>query len=266
MSDAPLSVLVLEDSKTQASLIEKMLKAANCHVETLLSARELTSSPRLFDLKADAAFIDVHFGAVNGLDLIKPLTERWSGIVLAMMTANSVDDFSVLAKAREAGSHIVVRKPFSMVDVKNVLADVRAIRNKGERRPHVVVLDDSKTICKVAKDLLKTFDYRVSDFQKGEELFQRLNFDHVDVVLTDMNMPGMSGEEMIMLLRDVWPEVGVVAMSTETQANGALDKARAMGVAAILPKPFGADDLANALAMAMGAKAGGADAAETVYL
>ncbi|MBB35547.1 MAG: response regulator [Hirschia sp.] len=241
-------LLVLEDSVTQAKLISRLFEAEGFHVVVVSSARELTSSPKLFDMDITAALIDVHFGEVNGLKLIKPLAERWPGVVQIMMTANDTDDFRVLAEAREMGAHLMLRKPFGARHVQEISADIQAIENTGRRRRHVVVIDDSATTCKIAERVIKAYGFRVSTFQKGEDAIQQLSFDHVDAVLTDMNMPGMGGVELIRLVRDLWHDVGIVAMSAD-DGKRASSKARNEGADVFIPKPFGPEELMSALKM-----------------
>lgn len=234
------SILVLEDSTTQAKIIKQMFEDEGASVETVTSAREFTSSPHLFDIKVNAVVIDVHFGEVNGLDLIDPVLRRWPGVTLVMMTANDTDDYAVLAKARAMGAHLVLRKPFNRTNVVAVMADIQAIAKTGSPRKHVVVIDDSKTTCRIAAEVLRSYGFRVSSFQAGLEAIRQLNFDKVDVVLTDINMPEMSGTEIICLVRDVWADVGIIGMSADEKAGR-----KCANADAFLLKPFGPEELVN---------------------
>lgn len=242
LADGKTSLLMLEDSTTQAKMIARMFGEAGADVEAITSARDFTSSPHLFDLKIDAALIDVHFGEISGLKLIDPIARRWPGVALVMMTANNTNDFEVLAKARACGAHLVLRKPFAMDDVRAVLADIQAIRKTGERRKHVIVIDDSKITCRIASEVLKAYGFRVSSFQNGLDAIQQMSFDHVDAVLTDLHMPEMSGKELICLVRDVWRNVGIIAMSGSTPSMALQNLADAF-----LPKPFGPEELISTI-------------------
>ena len=235
-------ILVLEDSTTQAKMISMMFETAGASVTTVTTPREFSSAPHLFDLKINAALIDVHFGEISGLKLIEPLARRWPTSVLVMMTANDTDDFAVLAKARELGAHLVLKKPFKREDVAETIADIKSIQETGSRRKHVVLIDDSKTTCKIASDLLRSHGFRVSSFQNGLDAIQQLNYDHVDAVLTDMHMPEMSGSELICLVRDVWANVPIVAMSADEKLAS-----KKFDVDAFVQKPFGPEEIVSTL-------------------
>ena len=255
MSNNRLRVLVLEDSTTQTKIIKRLLLEHDCQVFVAHSAREAFSSGELYEQDIDVMLVDIHFGEANGIDLLGPLQRRWPDAIRIVMTTDSKDDFGGLARAREAGAHLVLRKPFGPGECAETLQDVRNLLSTGERREHVVVLDDSKTAGKIASNLLSSFGYRVSVFQQAEDAIQRLNYDHVDVVLTDVFMPGMSGHEVIQLVRDVWPEVGVVAMTGGThggdQTRPALDrelqKSKLLGADGVLLKPYAPPELKRAI-------------------
>lgn len=247
MADSGPSILILEDSTTQAKIIKQMFEDEGASVEVVHNAREFSSSPHLFDIKINAVIIDVHFGEVNGLDLIDSVLRRWPGVTLIMMTANDTDDFAVLAEARDLGAHLVLRKPFSRHNVVAVMEDIKSIAKTGKPRDHVVVIDDSKTTCRIAAEVLRSYGFRVSAFQSGLNAIRQLSFDKVDAVLTDINMPGMSGTEIICLVRDVWEAVGIVAMSADERAGRKCENADAF-----LLKPFGPEELVNTVKKVMG--------------
>jgi len=70
------------------------------------------------------------------------------------------------------------------------------------------------------------------------------------MVLSDINMPGMSGIELLAEIRDTWPEVGVF-MITAYGDNATETRARNLGAARFLTKPLDfavlKDDLSRAL-------------------
>jgi DNA-binding response OmpR family regulator len=62
----------------------------------------------------------------------------------------------------------------------------------------------------------------------------------VDAIVTDMNMAGTSGAQLIAQARAAWPHMPIVAMSGSICADGSsmLDAALDLGADALLQKPF----------------------------
>ena len=76
----------------------------------------------------------------------------------------------------------------------------------------------------------------------GLDLIARGGF---DAIVTDMNMPGTSGAQLIVEARARWADMPIVAISGSIDAAGEsmLDTALALGADALLPKPFRAAEI-----------------------
>lgn len=78
----------------------------------------------------------------------------------------------------------------------------------------------------------------------------------VDAVVTDINMPGTDGAQLIAQLRARWPALPIVAISGASVIDGqsVAEIARHRGANAALIKPFRARELANVLARLLAAR------------
>ncbi|MES2451909.1 response regulator [Sphingomonas sp. QA11] len=65
-----------------------------------------------------------------------------------------------------------------------------------------LVVDDSKVIRKVARHILETLNFQVSEAGDGREALDSCLASTPDVVLLDWNMPVMSGMDFLRALRD----------------------------------------------------------------
>ena len=65
-----------------------------------------------------------------------------------------------------------------------------------------LVVDDSKVIRKVARHILESMDYRVTEAADGVEALAACRADAPDVVLLDWNMPVMNGIDFLRALGD----------------------------------------------------------------
>lgn len=78
----------------------------------------------------------------------------------------------------------------------------------------------------------------------------------VHAIVTDMNMPGASGADLIPEARARWPEIAIVAISGAAQIGGrnTADVAREAGADATMIKPFRARELAATIDRALAAR------------
>lgn len=120
-------------------------------------------------------------------------------------------------------------------------------------RPAVVlVIDDDVSVLMALRRILVRYGYSVLEAAGGEEALQlaRENALRIDVVLTDMRMPGLDGPSLVAGLADVLPVLRVVYMSGYT--DGLLeDQIPASGLA-FLSKPFTVEQLTRTLAAVLG--------------
>jgi PAS domain S-box-containing protein len=112
----------------------------------------------------------------------------------------------------------------------------------------ILVVDDEAAIGRILQDLLTRHGYNAisaSSAPEGLELF-RNNQKSVRAVITDMMMPFVSGQELIVQLRALSPEIKIIAISG-LATNSKKEEAIAAGVDAFLYKPVEAEKLLTVL-------------------
>ena len=111
-----------------------------------------------------------------------------------------------------------------------------------------LVVDDSKVIRKVARHILETLDFAVSEAGDGREALVACEQSPPDVILLDWNMPVMSGMDFLRALQEraPVPKPKVVFCTTENgmaYIRAAIDA----GADEYVMKPFDRDTLESKL-------------------
>lgn len=120
----------------------------------------------------------------------------------------------------------------------------------------VLVVDDDASARAAFQRVLEREGYSVIAAADGSEALQLLRRTHVpvDLLVTDVQMPGMLGDALVMEVRQAWPELPVLFISGEPSFAG-LPQA-AGGRSQFLLKPFGPDELAQSVAALLRPSAG----------
>ena len=121
----------------------------------------------------------------------------------------------------------------------------------------VLVIDDEEIVRNVAKTALELYGYNVliaEDGQQGIELYERMA-DEIRVVVLDLMMPRMNGEETYRRLRLIRPDVKVILSSGYNDIE-ALSKFSGKDLAGFLKKPFTAAQLGEVIKQAFGEQSG----------
>jgi two-component system KDP operon response regulator KdpE len=105
----------------------------------------------------------------------------------------------------------------------------------------VLVIDDEPQIRRVMRATLAALHYQVVEARSGEQGLEVFRDEKPDLVLLDMNMPGMGGLATCRELRDI-SEVPIVILSVRDREQ---DKVAALDAGAddYVTKPFGMDEL-----------------------
>lgn len=113
----------------------------------------------------------------------------------------------------------------------------------------VMVVDDDTDILTSVSLYLSQFGYDVVTAKSGGEALRLAQLDTPDVMLVDLIMPGMSGAELMVRLRETGVHVPVIVITADTDAAR---KLRAGSRQAILVKPFNFADMREAVERAAG--------------
>ena len=110
----------------------------------------------------------------------------------------------------------------------------------------VLLVEDNPQVREFAEGLLTDLGCSVVSAESGDEALDQLAADGIDLVVSDIVMPGMSGVELAHRVQEVHPKVPVLL------ATGYSDEIVQRGSEfSVLLKPFGAADLSKAMAAAL---------------
>jgi len=114
----------------------------------------------------------------------------------------------------------------------------------------VLVVDDEKNMQTVMRMVLEEAGHRVLLAERAEEALSQIQNPNVDVIVTDLRMPGMSGEEFVRRAREDRPDVPVVVVTAHGTIRSAVERLRE-GASDYLTKPFEPEQLEMSVANAI---------------
>ncbi|MFO0689963.1 MAG: sigma-54 dependent transcriptional regulator [Myxococcota bacterium] len=117
---------------------------------------------------------------------------------------------------------------------------MNALRKPDPKR--VLVVDDDPSILAMTEDLLTDAGYEVGRSSSGKEALERIGEREWDVVLSDLQMPGIDGLDLLAAVREHSPDTPVIIMTAFGTIQSAVDAMRA-GALDFVTKPFRAGEL-----------------------
>jgi signal transduction histidine kinase len=120
-------------------------------------------------------------------------------------------------------------------------------------RSRILVVDDEENVVQILVDLLSEGPYTVDTVSSGEEALSILRKQPYDLILTDINLPGVNGLEVVSAAKEADPETVVVVITGYASTGTAIDALR-QGAYDYITKPFDLWELDQIVARGLGSR------------
>ncbi len=101
----------------------------------------------------------------------------------------------------------------------------------------ILMIDDDKHMHRILQLYLKNYNIEVIGVTSGRMGLHKLQQEKFDLVLTDIQMPGMDGKELIQKLREHYPDMPVLIISAYEEEQFK-DEIQSLKKIQLVAKPF----------------------------
>jgi signal transduction histidine kinase/CheY-like chemotaxis protein len=249
-----LRVLVVEDHETNRTVLENMLGAWGMDVtlaEDGQQALEILRGNTVLASNFDLALVDMRMPRLDGMGLATALQAERLHPHMKMILLSSVSSPDDVRSAHQAGFHRFVPKPVRKAELRQAILGVSAQRRDAASVAprligHVLVVEDNPVNQEVIGQMLRHLGLTVQVAVSALQGLRALCEAHFDLVLMDIQMPGMDGVEALNWFRRgtggrfafVTPAHTPVIAVTANALGGDEDRFLALGFDDYLSKPF----------------------------
>jgi DNA-binding response OmpR family regulator len=193
-----------------------------------------------------AVVLDVSIPRLGGLDALKRIHAFDPAITVVVVSAER--DPELERQARSLGASTVLVKPVSMPGLLAALDPSRRVKTPQAGR--VLVVDDDSQIRELLEEYLTDRGYKARGVADGNEGVRAVVEDRPDVVLLDIEIPGLNGIDALAKIRAVAPDVKVIMISG-TDSLEVSKRSLAYGAFDYIAKPVDFGYLGRSLETAM---------------
>ena len=260
----PQTVLVVDDEAEIRGLLSEYFRSGGLTV---------TEADNGFDAllqvkrtRPDAVVLDLMMPRLGGLDALKRI--RAFDLKTKVIVITGVRDQELQRQAVSLGAAAFFTKP---LDLPKLLTAVNGSTARPEQSTHaperfsthsppvplsdvprssILVVDDEPEICQLLEEYFTKIGYRVRIAMDGATAVRSVIEDAPDVILLDINMPGLGGIETLTAVRAIAPDVQVIMLSGQNDLDCA-KQSLAYGAFDYITKPFGLSYLAESIETAL---------------
>ncbi len=242
-----LRICVVEPSRTQAKIIESVLKDLNVSNITTFNGG-IEAIDNLESCYPDLVISSMYLPDMTGTDIILSMRDTESLEAVPFMLISSETSFAMLEPIRQAGVIAILPKPFKSQDLKKALystvdfisPDLSDLADIDMDELEVLVVDDSNLARKHIIRVLKNVGVEhIHQAKNGKDAVNQINNQFFDLVVTDYNMPEMDGEMLTRYIREESSQSSIpIIMVTSEGDKQRLAAVQQAGISGICDKPF----------------------------
>jgi CheY-like chemotaxis protein/class 3 adenylate cyclase len=195
----------------------------------------------LRERRPDLLLTDVEMPRLDGFSLCRAVKEDPATASIPVVICSSLGDSTDLERGFDAGADEYLIKPVVEEELVSRLHALLATRLAAARE-RVLVVDDSAAIRHLVSDCLRRQGFVVETAVDGADGLEKALAAPPDLVLTDYDMPRMTGFELVLALRRELSTRDVpIVMLTARDTRRDQAQMRAARLTSYLVKPFGTD-------------------------
>ena len=270
-----LRVLVIDDNETNRRILREMLTNWGMDVvqatggeQGLASLEEAKQKDQGFQL----LLLDAHMPGMDGFMVAERIRQdpALRAMTVMMVTSDGVPDAA--SRCRKLGIARYLVKPLKQSDIFNAVVEIMSrpasphavtappeAISPASRAAHILLAEDNAVNQRLATALLEKKGWRVTAVSTGEAVLDATSVEDYDLILMDVQMPGMDGLEATRRLREREGEGGArlpVIGLTAHAMKGDREKCLEAGMDDYVAKPIRPEILYAAVEKALQGRGG----------
>jgi PAS domain S-box-containing protein len=273
----PATIAIDQDLKSNAAVLGDYTKIHQVLMNLCTNAAHAMRkkggvlSVSLADVELDADYAAKHFDIKPGLYLKLSVRDTGQGISSDLLGQIFDPFFTTKQQGEGTGMglsvvHGIVKSHGGTISVYSEPGEgsifnvyLPAIESSSEQKAReekpvptgterILFVDDEQALVKMGKQLLEFLGYKVTTSTSSIEALElfKVQPDKFDLVITDLTMPNMTGDELAQKLMAIRPDIPVI-LCTGFSTKMTAEKTKKMGIRAFVLKPVIKQDIAETI-------------------
>jgi len=253
-------ILIVDDNATNRRILRQMLESWGCSPESASGGAEALDKLRPAAAEGhpfDLVVLDVQMPEMDGFQVERAIRDNSSYGSPNVVFLSSLGSRNAETDQERSPRAVYLTKPTKQSVLLNTLLAIcmpesvdqapeppPSVVNHRKARARILLVEDNAVNRKVATGILQKCDYDVTTANDGQAAIENLERKSFDLVLMDLQMPGMDGFEATRHIRAAveWRDLPVVAMTAHAM-KGDRERCIDAGMDDYIAKPIKAEEL-----------------------
>ncbi len=240
-------ILLVEDNPVNRKVALMMLKKLGYAADSVANGREAIQS--LNTIPYDLILMDCQMPEMDGFEATGKIREEEKTrperrrLPIIAMTAHALKGDRERCLA--AGMDDYIPKPVKLEELAAALERWRGPAPADSRRT-VLIVDDDREVAASCGRVLREKGYRVEAAYDGNQALALIDRSTPDLLLLDLDLPGLSGPELLKIIRERQLRFPIVIITAYGESR-LMEQALAFAPFTVLKKPFSPGDILGAV-------------------
>lgn len=234
------SVLVIDDER---DLLRSLARNLAIKYFVYMAESGAEGLDKLEEKRADCVLLDIRMPDRDGIEVLKDIRRYYPKIPVIIMTGHG--DETIAINALKYGAVGLINKP---LDIFNIFTEIeRAIETASTRGltdmpAEILLVDDEPELLESLCNFLEGLPYITRTAGSGPEALKIIEKHKIDILITDVRMPGMSGLELIDAAKKIQDSIQPVIITGHGDYELAIEALR-RGTISYIRKPIDLEEL-----------------------
>lgn len=249
MSAARQTVLIVDDDEEVIDLLTSHFKKRNA--ETIATADPATVVDKLKNFSVSLMLLDLKMRRLDGFEVLEKIKEASLPLPPTLVITGYLPKYQDRLKAHRIHREDVVTKPFDFdvmeAAINRKLGEQIVASEVGseyedklyqKNRCRIGFVEDEGDLLETLSSFFEERHYTVSCFKDGLTALEALKRKPVDILLVDIKLPGLAGDQLIAELAKLSKCPHILPMSADLPPPEMAAKLKSLGCGEFVEKPF----------------------------
>lgn len=238
--DEKVRVLIVNDSPHEGRKLRQAIEKEGFSVYEGANKEDAIDLARRF--RPNIIVIDVVMPEIDGTYLVKVLREDPETKEIPIIVFSAIEEEN--ARLKDVKAIKIIKRS---MDEKTLVKDIKAAlyhHRKAEPGEKILIVDDERSITSLITSMLQEFGYTTIEASTGEEALSIAQAEQPDLILLDINLPGIDGFQTLKRLKNS-VRTGRIPVILLSGIKDAKEKAKGLNLGAsdYITKPYSSLEL-----------------------